>query len=290
MPGILFTRLIISMLVILCASSMVLAQKEIDFDAEGGLIQFNIFHFEGSDKYDLTLNLSEQVADLSLKIKSYISTGELVIEILDPTGEEQGNFSVRGQAPSDKPAGKNEIRRSTELITTKMRIEKDPWLFTEETFRIMGMGNNVAQASISRSFRNPIRGNWTIRVISTNAKGIFTVENNHKLVSAILGDLPSRKVTGTVTDSKNRPLAGVTVLVKGSSLGTVSDKNGNFTLPVLVKGSFLGTVSDKNGNFTLPVRDSQATLVFHYKGMISQEVAVGNQTKLSVVLKQQKQK
>ncbi len=269
MPGKSSARLTIVMTAILCTSNMVLAQNEIDYDAEGGLIQFNIFHFIGSDRYDLTLNLSEQVENLSLKIKSYISTGELSIEILDPTGEQQGNFTVRGQAASDKPEKKNEIRRSTELITTKMRIEKDPWLFTEETFRIMGMGNNVAQASISRSFRNPIRGNWTISVISTNARGIFTVENNHRLVSAIMGDLPSRKIMGTVTDSKNRPLAGATVLVKGSSLGTVSDNN---------------------GNFTLPVKDSEAMLVIHYKGMTSQEVAIGNQTKLSVVLEHQKKK
>ncbi|MEO9022262.1 MAG: carboxypeptidase-like regulatory domain-containing protein, partial [Ginsengibacter sp.] len=39
-----------------------------------------------------------------------------------------------------------------------------------------------------------------------------------------------RAVTGKVVDENNNPLAAVTVLVKGTSNGTQTDANGNFTI------------------------------------------------------------
>ncbi|HLV30547.1 MAG TPA: carboxypeptidase-like regulatory domain-containing protein, partial [Chitinispirillaceae bacterium] len=41
-----------------------------------------------------------------------------------------------------------------------------------------------------------------------------------------------RTVTGTVTDSRGLPLPGVTVVVKGTTTGTVTGEDGNFTLQV----------------------------------------------------------
>jgi hypothetical protein len=256
-------KILVTFYLTLFTTCFVLAQEKIDYDAEGGLIQFNIFHFEGTEKNDITFSVPKQLKNLNIEIKSYISIGELSIKIFDPTGEEQGNFSVQGQLNSNKSLKKNEIRRSTELITTKMRIEKDPWIFTKGTFKVMGMGDNVAQASIYRSFKNPMEGNWAIKIICKNAKGLFTIENNHKLLNPILGNLPAKSVTGSVYDTKNRPLAGATVLIKGTSLGTVTDNN---------------------GNFSIPIRDNSEKLLFHYKGMISQEVEPGDQVKITVIL------
>lgn len=39
-------------------------------------------------------------------------------------------------------------------------------------------------------------------------------------------------VSGTVKDNKGEPLIGVSVLVKGTTNGTVTDLNGNFSLKV----------------------------------------------------------
>jgi len=249
---------------ILSTESFLQAQQQIDYAAEGGLIQFNIFDYEGSEKHEIVFPLSEPIENLCIKIKSFISSGELSIEIFDPAGEKQGNFSVQGQLNTIKSFKKNEIRRSTELNTTKMRIEKDPWIFKEETFKIMGMGDNVAQASISREFKNPIKGNWAIKIICKNAKGLFTIESNYKLFERIL---PNKFIAGTVTDSKKRPLRGATIMIKGTSMATVSDND---------------------GNFNIPLNDNAELLVFHYKGMVSKEVAIGEQTNLSVTLEEQK--
>lgn len=70
------------------------------------------------------------------------------------------------------------------------------------------------------------------------------------------------KMTGVVTDVNKEPLMGVNVLIKGTSIGVITDLDGNFSL------------NGKRGN----------TLVFSYVGMISQEV-VYNGSPLNVVLK-----
>ena len=54
---------------------------------------------------------------------------------------------------------------------------------------------------------------------------------------------------------------------------------------ILVKGTNSGTITDMNGNFSLEV-DKNATLVVSYIGFADQEIKVGNQTSLSIVLKE----
>lgn len=71
-------------------------------------------------------------------------------------------------------------------------------------------------------------------------------------------------VTGTVTDQKRVPLAGVTVVVKGTAIGTVTDDAGKYTLA------------------NVPLN---ATLSFTFIGMSLQEVPLSGQTRLDIVLK-----
>jgi TonB-linked SusC/RagA family outer membrane protein len=69
-------------------------------------------------------------------------------------------------------------------------------------------------------------------------------------------------VTGKVTDSDNLPLPAVSIKVSGSTQGTSTDANGNFTISV----------------------PSNASLVFTYIGFASQTIAVNGRTTLSVRL------
>jgi len=71
-------------------------------------------------------------------------------------------------------------------------------------------------------------------------------------------------VKGTVKDEKNKTaLIGVTVKVSGTSIGTITDFN---------------------GNFTLEVPSSNSELIFSYVGYISQKVTVNGQTNLNILL------
>jgi len=74
---------------------------------------------------------------------------------------------------------------------------------------------------------------------------------------------PEIRITGRVTGTANEPLAGVSVSIRGTSVGTTTDANGNYTI----------TVPDEN-----------ATLVFSSVGFAQQEVPVGNRTTVNVTL------
>ncbi|RZL04779.1 MAG: SusC/RagA family TonB-linked outer membrane protein, partial [Hymenobacter sp.] len=79
------------------------------------------------------------------------------------------------------------------------------------------------------------------------------------------GDLraQTRTVTGHVTAADGSDLPGVTVLVKGTSVGASTDIAGNYSLSVPLTGK---------------------TLVFSYVGYTSQEVALGDRSSANVVL------
>lgn len=74
------------------------------------------------------------------------------------------------------------------------------------------------------------------------------------------------RVTGKVTDQSMTPLPGVTVLVKGTSLGTVTDAGGAFSLSIPVNSEILQ---------------------FSFIGMQSQEVSVKGKTAINVVMQQE---
>lgn len=71
-------------------------------------------------------------------------------------------------------------------------------------------------------------------------------------------------VSGKVTDEKNEPLPGVSVVIKGAQRGTTTNADGQYTL----------TVPDEN-----------ATLVFSFVGYLPHEVVVGKQSSVNVLLK-----
>jgi len=70
-----------------------------------------------------------------------------------------------------------------------------------------------------------------------------------------------RTVTGTVTDASGQPLPGVSIIIKGTTQGTVTGADGNYSLADV---------------------SSEATLVFSFVGMRTQEIVVGSQTKIDI--------
>ncbi|MEI6143637.1 MAG: carboxypeptidase-like regulatory domain-containing protein, partial [Mariniphaga sp.] len=71
------------------------------------------------------------------------------------------------------------------------------------------------------------------------------------------------KITGKVTDDKGAPMPGVSVVVKGTTTGILTDIE---------------------GNYTLNVPDSKNSVVFSFVGYIAQEIVVGTQTTINVKL------
>ncbi|MCL6101266.1 MAG: SusC/RagA family TonB-linked outer membrane protein, partial [Bacteroidetes bacterium] len=72
-----------------------------------------------------------------------------------------------------------------------------------------------------------------------------------------------KSISGKVTDSSGGALPGVTVVVKGTTNGSITDANGRYSLA------------------NIP---ANATLQFSFVGMKMQEIAVGNKTTINVTL------
>ena len=76
-------------------------------------------------------------------------------------------------------------------------------------------------------------------------------------------ELQQKQITGTVTDKTGSPLPGVNIQVKGT---------------------ILGAISDANGKYSIAVPNENAILVFSFIGYITQEMTVGTQTFIDMVL------
>ena len=72
-----------------------------------------------------------------------------------------------------------------------------------------------------------------------------------------------KSVSGTVTDESGQPLPGVTVMVKGTTQGTVTNADGEYSFSNIPE---------------------EATLVFSFVGMRTKEVVAGSQTIINVTL------
>ena len=77
----------------------------------------------------------------------------------------------------------------------------------------------------------------------------------------------TKRITGRVLDANNEPVIGANVVVDGTTIGTVTDVDGNFTLDV----------------------PDGVTLKISYIGYIEQTIPVGNKSVISVILKEDSQ-
>ena len=77
--------------------------------------------------------------------------------------------------------------------------------------------------------------------------------------------MAQRTITGSIVDEGGEPLIGATVLAKGTTVGTVTDID---------------------GNFSLQVSENTTTLVFSYTGYSTEEVALGASNVIDVTLRE----
>ncbi|WP_288207739.1 TonB-dependent receptor [uncultured Parabacteroides sp.] len=100
----------------------------------------------------------------------------------------------------------------------------------------------------------------------------YKQDNNNLIVLTLKATTPKQavsdqKIKGTVVDESNQPVIGANIVVEGTTNGTITDLDGNFSLQVPEK----------------------AELRISYIGYLDQKVKVGNNTTLHIVLKEDTQ-
>ena len=91
---------------------------------------------------------------------------------------------------------------------------------------------------------------------------IYVFDNPQAASVAAQGQQQNVTLSGTVTDNMGEPIIGANIVVPGSTIGTVTDVNGNYSM-IIPRG---------------------ASLRFSYIGYVDQEFTITNQTSLNVQL------
>lgn len=99
-----------------------------------------------------------------------------------------------------------------------------------------------------------------VSVNATVGEKLAPENGNLKNASAVQ---QQKSVSGKVTDSANSPIPGVSVVVKGTTAGTITDGNGNYSLPNVPEN---------------------AMLQFSFVGMKAQEIAVAGKSTINIRL------
>ena len=95
-------------------------------------------------------------------------------------------------------------------------------------------------------------------------KGRQIVLTSNYLADSFRGiDQQQKSITGTVSDETGQPLPGVTVVIKGTTQGTVTNVDGNYSISNIPENTIL---------------------VFSFVGMRTQEIEVGSQTSIDIKL------
>jgi len=92
---------------------------------------------------------------------------------------------------------------------------------------------------------------------------IIINDENGKDPTTLVSEQAAKNVKGKVTDSSGAALPGVTVVLKGTTNGVITDSNGNYSINNIPK---------------------DASLQFSFVGIKTQEITVGNETTINVTL------
>lgn len=106
-----------------------------------------------------------------------------------------------------------------------------------------------------------------VRQILDGQSVTYEIKGKNIVVRSITQTSSSQQkktITGTIVDPSGMPVIGANVMVKGTTNGTITDMDGKFSLEVA----------------------SGATLMVSYIGFANQEIKIGNQTVLSITLKE----
>ncbi|KAB5491400.1 TonB-dependent receptor [Flagellimonas hadalis] len=137
-----------------------------------------------------------------------------------------------------------------------LNINKSPTKKMKKNMKLLG-GKSVG-------FYFDLKLKLTVLIVlvflfKTNA-GTHSPKMNPDIEAHMLQD---RVITGTVTDESGVPLPGATVFVKGTSTGTTTDFDGNYSI-------------------TIP--SGSSTIVFSYVGYLTQEVRINQQSQVNISL------
>lgn len=102
--------------------------------------------------------------------------------------------------------------------------------------------------------------------VFSNTNVVYAMEGNNIMLMQKSNSQQQKSVSGKVTDSSGEGLPGVSVVLKGTTTGSITDTNGNYSLSNIPEN---------------------AIVQFSFVGMKSQEITVGSKSNINVMLEEE---
>ena len=202
------------------------------------------------------------------------------------------NFIKRTKSKTSLLKFDLKMRLSVLLLSTSIFVLQANESYAQRTKVTLDL-NNITVEQLIDEIENKTEFRFLYLLEDVNLKRIVSVKARRKKINSILGKVFSG--TETIcriydrqislikrTDSKIKTKKHLQISVQGK----VTDKNGD-PLPgasIVEKGTTNGTQSDFEGNFTLEVPDDAQILVVSHIGFMTQEILINGQAEINVQL------
>ena len=148
--------------------------------------------------------------------------------------------------------------------------QKTPFTFAYQESLVSGISKKVsikANEQSVASVLNYISGitNLSFKQVNVNTIAINLIADNRSLFNPGPKSMAQTQIKGKVSDGIGQPLPGANVVEKGTSNGTQTDFD---------------------GNFSINVNDENAVLVISYLGFLTREIPLNGQTNITVSLQE----
>lgn len=176
------------------------------------------------------------------------------------------------------------MTKLTLFLTIFCVLQLSATVYSQTRLTVDSKNNTVKEVLSKIENQSEFRFFYNEKFMDLNRRVDFNIDNQsiHEIMDELFGSsevtykimennlivitpdaYQQQPVSGKVLDDTGQPLPGVTVIIKGTSQGTVTNADGEFTFSSVTEN---------------------AILVFSFVGMISQEIEVGSQTTVNVTM------
>ena len=152
--------------------------------------------------------------------------------------------------------------KSTREVIREIEKVSDYRFFYNDN--LSGLNTKISVSAQGENIRD------VLEQIKSQAQITYIIKENNQIVLSALGYVSSstqqntRKITGIIKDQSGEPVIGANIVEKGTTNGTITDIDGQYSLEV----------------------GSNSILVVSYIGYITQEIPVGKNNTLDVLLRE----
>ena len=180
------------------------------------------------------------------------------------------SIPIWADTPTISITQKLDHRNSTMVDVFKLIEEETGYVFFYPEEIQSELNKKVTPVKTTGSIEEILNPLFEKSSLTYQINGTQVVVKRKSIVTSAASSMQQqkRKITGSVVDASKEPLIGVSIAVKGTTQGTVTDVDGNFAIDNL---------------------SDDAVLVISYVGYVTQEVALKNQKHIAVTLKEDTQ-